>query len=161
MERSCNYAFLVAMDREILKRQASSGGGGGGGSGGGAAGGATLDPSGVTFSKEELMRLANDGKLCEVDVYDGHAVAATQASGSYGYDGWANVQKGLIKRDVPWLPLLLEHRNKRAVGGGASFSLSDPAGVAAARRLHMEAELCGHCSCGPVLRSNLMSLMSS
>ena len=51
------------------------------------------------------MRLANDkshGLLCAVDVFDGRAVAATQA-GAYAYDGWANVQGGLIKRSLPWL----------------------------------------------------------
>ena len=106
--QSCNYAFLVAMDREIATRQRLGGGG-------------SLDAASVTFSKEELMRLANDrsrGALCSVDLYDGRAGASTQA-GAFAYDGWANVHSGLIKRDLPWRPLLVEHRNKKAPGGGA------------------------------------------
>ena len=74
----------------------------------------------------------------------------TWQAGAYSYDGWANVHGGLIKRSLPWRPLLVEHRNKKAAGSGITFSLAEPAGVAAARRLHQEAERNGFCTCGLV-----------
>lgn len=40
-----------------------------------------------------------EGDLCEVDPYEGRAVAATQR-GSFEYTGWAGVHKQLIKREV-------------------------------------------------------------
>ena len=138
--QGCNYAILVAMDRDILQHQKDT------------PVSSRPHVSSVTFSKAEMMRLANDrskGVLCAVDMYDGRAVGATQA-GAYSYDGWSGVHSHLVKRDVPWRPLLVEHRNKRAAGGGATFSLADPAGAAAARRLHCEAEHLGLCTCGLV-----------
>ena len=146
--RTCNYAILVAMDREVCRRRLTHD----------CREGQLLDATSVTFTKEELMRMANDPELCHVDMYDRHAVAATQAASSYGADGWTNVHKSLLKRDVPWLPFLLERRNRKAVGGGASFSLAEPAGVAAARRLHQEAERCGFCKCGLVAPAEFAQL---
>ena len=112
---------------------------------------AEVDTGSFAFSKAELMQMASDRAICAVDVYDGRGAAATQ-NGTYAYDGWANVHQGLIKRDMPWLPLLREHKNRKSVHG-PTFSLAAPGGVAAARRLHEEAELCGHCTCGLVAKA--------
>eukprot|EP00966_Prymnesium_polylepis_P233084 5390594-Prymnesium_polylepis.1 len=113
-----------------------------------AAGSASAD-SVLQYSKEELMAMAADkseGDICAVDPYEGRAVAATQR-GAFEYTGWAGVHKQLIKRELPWRPLIAEHAARRPGQTGHRYSLTD-AGRAAARRLHMEAETRGHCTCG-------------
>ena len=141
-ERSCNYAYLVAMDREARRRWRQQPG---------AQPDAEVDTSAYCFSKEELMRLATDRAICSVDVYDGRGAASTQA-GSYAYDGWANVHQGLIERD--------QRGCRRARSTAiASLSMAPPSRLrclrraAAARRLHEEAELCGYCTCGLVSKA--------
>ena len=61
----------------------------------------------------------------------------------------------MIVRDEssPWEPFIREYKNKKAAGGEKRYSLLAPAGVAAARRLHEEAELSGHCTCGLVRKA--------
>ena len=103
------------------------------------------------------MRMANDdrdGQLCDVDVYDGRAGAGASV-GAYEYNGWAGVHAKLVKRPMPWRPLISEHRPRNAAGERhAQFALTE-AGAAAAERLHREAELRGHCTCGLVPKATL------
>ena len=103
------------------------------------------------------MRMANDdrdGQLCDVDVYDGRAGAGASV-GAYEYNGWAGVHAKLVKRPMPWRPLVSEHRPRNAAGERhAQFALTE-AGAAAAERLHREAELRGHCTCGLVPKATL------
>ena len=64
------------------------------------------------------------------------------------------MHKQLIKRELPWRPLLAEHTRRVPGKTGHTFSLTE-AGSAVARRLHCEAELRGHCKCGLVPKARL------
>ena len=88
------------------------------------------------------MRLANDGRLANVDLFDKQA-----GPGPNQYDGWSGVKKSCLTPSLPMLPLLRQFSVQRPAG--QRFQLT-AAGAEAAARLHAEAELAGNCSCGLV-----------
>jgi hypothetical protein len=136
LPQSCNYAILVAMDRD--SRQSGSAG------------------TAKTYAKHPLMLLANSsahGQLCRVDLFDDRAGKAA-AAGPHGYDGWSNVHKNLIHVKPAWLALLRAFDGPRegSEGPGKRYTLTE-AGRRLAARLHAEAETAGHCNCGLVAKA--------
>lgn len=136
--RSCNFAILVAIDRDSRLNPSA-------GDGGAAA-----------YTQPKLMALAASREygepLSEHDMFD----ERSKATGPFGYDGWSNVHKGLLAVEPPWRPLLRKYSDKHAAGGQSRqrFALTE-AGQALAARLHAEAEAAGLCSCGKVTRARL------
>jgi hypothetical protein len=128
---------------------AAAAGGAGQLAGGGIAGQAAATGTAASeFTKETLMRMADDktqGVLCTTDVFDKNA----GRGGPYAYTGWSNIHKGLIKRPVPWVGLVREYTSRREGKATTVYALTE-AGRVAAYRLHREAERAGWCTCGLV-----------